>query len=73
MRIAPRALLCGIAFRSRRSPPNIEELRKLCAGRRQSVTGHGNGRAGGDHVSGPDARAITVEAWDIAESIGDRR
>ena len=64
MRIAPRTMLCGIAYRvhvgCRRGP-----LRRFAAvvhhRRGQGVTGHRHGGAGdGSHVSGPDARGVAA-------------
>jgi class 3 adenylate cyclase len=77
MRIAPRSMLCGIAFRtqSKVAGEHLEELRKLCAeaGDKASLA---MGMAGlvGDHAFRDrmrEASQLASEAWDIAESIGD--
>jgi class 3 adenylate cyclase len=77
MRIAPRSMLCGIAFRiqSNATGERFEELRELCAeaGDKASLS---LGMAGlvGDYAFSDrmrEASQLASEAWEIAESIGD--
>ena len=77
MRIAPRSMLCGIAFRiqSNLTEQRFEELRALCAsvGDKAPLA---LGMAGlvGDYAFRDrmrEASKLASEAWDIAESIGD--
>jgi class 3 adenylate cyclase len=77
MRIAPRSMLCGIAFRtqSKVAGQHLEELRKLCAEAGDNAA-LAIGMAGlvGDHAFRDrmrEASQLASEAWDIAESIGD--
>ena len=64
MRIAPRTMLCGIAFRVHVdvAGARFEELRAVVRRRRrQGVTGHRHGRAGRrSRVSGPGARGVAA-------------
>ena len=77
MRIAPRTMLCGIAYRVQMSvvDERFDELRQLCAaaGDKASLA---VGMAGlvADHVFGGrihEASQLALEAWNLAESIGD--
>ncbi len=77
MRIAPRSMLCGIAFRiqSNLTEQRFEELRELCAtaGDEASLA---LGMAGlvGDYAFRDrmkEASQLASEAWEIADSIGD--
>jgi class 3 adenylate cyclase len=77
MRIAPRTMLCGIAYRVQMSvvDERFDELRQLCAaaGDKASLA---VGMAGlvADHVFGGrihEAAQLALEAWNLAESIGD--
>jgi predicted ATPase len=77
MRIAPRTMLCGTAFRVHEhvAGDRFDELRQLCttAGDNASLA---IGMAGlvADHVFQGrvrDASQLASEAWDLAESIGD--
>ena len=62
MRIAPRTMLCGTAYRVRANDAGagFDELRQLCARYRgQGATGHRHGGAGdGSRVSGPDSSGV---------------
>jgi len=77
MQIAPRSMLCGIAFRiqSNLTEQRFDELRALCAsvGDKAPLA---LGMAGlvGDYAFRDrmkEASKLASEAWDIAESIGD--
>jgi hypothetical protein len=77
MRIAPRTMLCGIAWRVHMNVAGdrFDELRELCtvAGDKPSLA---IGMAGlvMDHAFQGrvrEASALASEAWDLAESIGD--
>ena len=77
MRIAPRTMLCGIAWRVHMNiaGERFDELRQLCtaAGDKASLA---IGMAGlvMEHVfqgREREASPVAAEAWDIAESIGD--
>ena len=64
MRIAPRTMLCGTAYRGHVNVADarFDELRELCAASGdQGVTGHRHARAGDRlHVSGPPTRGVTT-------------
>ena len=64
MRIAPRTMLCGTAWRVHVSVAGdrFDELRRVVHRRRgQGVAGHRHGGAGdGSRVSGPDARGVAA-------------
>jgi predicted ATPase len=64
MRIAPRTMLCGIAWRVQVNVAGdrFDELRQLCAAAGDKASlGHRHGRAGdGSHVSGPGARGVAA-------------
>ncbi|WP_156689706.1 AAA family ATPase [Mycobacterium sp. Marseille-P9652] len=77
MRIAPRTLLCGTAFRvsEKNAGAQFEELRELCAavGDKESLA---IGMAGlvADHTFRGrmrEASLLASEVWALAESIGD--
>ncbi|ORW41547.1 cyclase [Mycobacterium paraense] len=77
MRIAPRTMLCGIAYRvhERVAGARFEELRELCAaaGEKASLA---TGMAGLiiDHAFADrvcEASQVASEAWTLIESIGD--
>jgi hypothetical protein len=77
MRIAPRTMLCGIAYRVHMdvAGDRFEELRQLCtaAGDKASLA---IGMAGlvMDHVNQDrvrEASQLASEAWTLAESVGD--
>lgn len=77
MRIAPRTMLCGIAYRvhERVAGTRFEELRELCAaaGEKASLA---TGMAGLiiDHAFADrvcEASQVASEAWTLIESIGD--
>ena len=77
MRIAPRTMLCGTAFRVHVSVAGdrFDDLRQLCtaAGDKASLA---IGMAGlvmdhTYHVRIREASQLASEAWDLAESIGD--
>ena len=77
MRIAPRTMLCGSAWRVHMDVggDRFEELRELCtaAGDKASLTIGITGLVM-NHVSQGrvyDASKLASEAWDLAESIGD--
>jgi class 3 adenylate cyclase len=77
MRIAPRTMLCGIAYRvhERVAGTRFEELRELCAaaGDKASLaigmTGLVIDHAFADRVC--EASQLASEAWTLIESIGD--
>ncbi len=77
MRIAPRTMLCGTAFRARVkvTGDRFEELRELCAatGDKASLAIAMAGlvveSAHQDRVG--EASRLASEAWDLAESVGD--
>ena len=77
MRIAPRTMLCGTAFRVHVAVAGarFEELRQLCAAaRRQGVNGHRHGRAGGrSRVSGPGAGSVAAGIGSLGTQRVDRR
>jgi class 3 adenylate cyclase len=77
MRIAPRTMLCGIAYRVQMNvfDERFDELRQLCVttGDTASLAIGMAGRVA-DHVFGGrihEASQLASEAWDLAESIGD--
>ena len=78
MRIAPRTMLCGTAWRVHVNVAGdrFDELRRAVHRRRgQGVTGHRHGGAGDrSRVSGPDARGVASwhrKPWALIESVGD--
>jgi class 3 adenylate cyclase len=77
MRIAPRAMLCGIAFRVHEhvAGDRFDELRELCAAAGDK-TSLAIGMAGlvMDHAFQDrmcEASQLASEAWDLIESLGD--
>ena len=77
MRIAPRTMLCGIAYRVQMNvvDERFDELRQLCAAAGDTAS-LAVGMAGlvADHVFGGrihEASQLASEAWNLAESIGD--
>jgi len=77
MRIAPRTMLCGIAYRvhTNVAGDRFEELRELCAAARDKAS-LAIGMAGLviDHAFGGrlrEASRLASEAWALIESIGD--
>jgi class 3 adenylate cyclase len=77
MRIAPRTMLCGIAYRvhTNVAGDRFEELRELCAAARDKAS-LAIGMAGLviDHAFGGrlrEASRLASEAWALTESIGD--
>ena len=77
MRITPRTMLCGIAWRVHGSVAGdrFDELRQLCAAARDkaslaiAMAGLVIDHAFKDRVR--EASQLASEAWDLAESIGD--
>jgi class 3 adenylate cyclase len=77
MRIAPRTMLCGIAYRVQMNVvgERFDELRQLCVAAGDSAS-LAIGLAGlvADHVFRGrilEASSLASEAWDLAESLGD--
>jgi class 3 adenylate cyclase len=77
MRIAPRTMLCGIAYRvyEHVAGARFDELRQLCAaaGDKSSLAIAMAGLVM-DHMFADrvrEASQLATEAWDLAESIGD--
>ena len=77
MRIAPRTMLCGIAFRVHMNVAGarFDELRQLCAaaGDKASLVIAMSGLLA-DHVYQGrvrEASQLASEAWDLVESVGD--
>ena len=77
MRIAPRTMLCGIAWRVHEhvAGDRFDELRRVVHRRRgQGVTGHRHGGAGdGSRVSGPAARGVAAGIGSHGPHRVDRR
>src|ERR1700741_3970611 len=77
MRIAPRTLLCGTAFRvhANVAGARFEELRQLCAaaGDKASMAIAMAGRVADHAYHGRvrDASQLASEAWALMESVGD--
>ena len=78
MRIAPRTMLCGTAFRVHEhvAGDRLHELRKVACTTAGDNVSPAIGMAGlvADHVFQArvrDASQLASEAWDLAESIGD--
>ena len=77
MRIAPRTMLCGIAWRVHVNVAGarFDELRELCARRGQGVTGHRHGRAGDGctciMARMREASRLASETMALLESLGD--
>ena len=77
MRIAPRTMLCGIAFRVREhvAGPRFDELRELCtaAGDKASLAIAMAGLVAEHAYQGrmDQASQLASEAWALVESVGD--
>src|SRR6202789_3274808 len=76
MRIAPRTMLCGMAWRVHRNAgERFEELRQLCtaAGDKAALAIGMVGLAMDHAFQGRvcEAAQLAAEGWDLAESIGD--
>jgi len=78
MRIAPRTMLCGTAWRvhTHVAGARFDELRQLCtaAGDKASLAIAMAGLGDGSHASGPDARGVAagIGSLGLIESVGDR-
>ncbi|OBI42311.1 adenylate/guanylate cyclase domain-containing protein [Mycobacterium sp. E796] len=77
MRIAPRTMLCGIAWRinARGVADRFDELRELCAAVGDKVS-LAIGMAGlvmehAHQARAPEAAELASEAWTLAEALGD--
>jgi len=78
MRIAPRTMLCGTAWRvhTHVAGARFDELRQLCtaAGDKASLAIAMAGLGDGSRASGPDARGVAagIGSLGLIESVGDR-